>query len=117
MLMEGWRTGIRPAIIRWSLPPAFQAKDNDLLILVNGLVPRGLPEQLRGDVCQEIILAVLSGELKQVDIPAEMQRFIRGQRKAQESSYMAISLDAPRLDDRSWHDILADPASRPLESI
>jgi len=62
LFMKRWHSGEAPALIRVKLPSfetkAFQAKGNDLLLLVNGLVPRGLPEQLRGDVCQEIILAV-----------------------------------------------------------
>lgn len=110
--MKFWLGGKSPAIIhlkqpKWIAPPAFQAKGDDLLLLVNGLVPRWLPPQLRGDVCQEIIVAVLGGELKQTDIPAQMKRFISGQRKAQESDYMAISLDAPRQDGRSWHEVLS----------
>lgn len=35
----------------------------ELVLLINGLVPRGLPESIRADVCQELALLVLSGEV------------------------------------------------------
>jgi hypothetical protein len=116
-----WQASRPPAIIRLKSPPRLNlsypfippqgssSSGIDLILLVNGTVPRGLPEQLRGDVCQEIICAVVAGELSTADIPKELKRFIRSTRKKQEADYMAFSMDSPRRDGTSWHDVLPSP--------
>lgn len=88
------------------LPSGSRASGADIVLLVNGAVPRGLPEQLRGDVCQEIIAAVLAGEFTEAEIPQHIKAIIARVRREQEGHYMAISLDAPMRDGRSWHDVL-----------
>lgn len=116
--MARWRVGRPPAIIRIKSPPRLNlhypfippqglaGEDGiDLLLLVNGHVPQGLPDQLRCDVCQEIIAAVLAGELDRAEIPRQLKAFIRRVRK-ETTDYMAFSIDSPRRDGRSWHDVL-----------
>lgn len=89
------------------LPADSKASGTDILLLVNGVVPRGLPEQLRGDVCQEMIAAVLCGEFTEAEIPQHVKAIISRVRREQEGHYMAVSLDVPMRDGRSWHDVLA----------
>lgn len=91
------------------IPESGRVKSDGLsmVLLVNGMVPRGLPEQLRGDVCQELIASVLLGEFTETEIPLHVKSIIARVRHQQEGHYMAISLDQPMRDGRSWHDVLA----------
>jgi hypothetical protein len=89
------------------LPSDSKTSGADIVLLVNGVVPRGLPEQIRGDVCQEIIASVLAGEFTETEIPQHVKAIISRVRRKQEGHYMAISLDVPMRDGRSWHDVLA----------
>jgi hypothetical protein len=41
---------------------------HDLVDLVNKAVPRGLPENIRADVCQDLIVALLAGDLTKEQI-------------------------------------------------
>jgi hypothetical protein len=110
--------GIAHPEARYPFRPATDiiSDGNDLLLFINGIVPRGLPEQLRGDVCQDLICAVLSGELPQCDVPTQLKAFTRQARGNAETAYMAVSLDQPRRDGTSWHDILpALPDAMPGE--
>ena len=116
--LKRWTGSSRPALIRIKSPPKLDlrypfipptgtnGKGLDLVLLVHGAVPRGLPDQLRGDVCQEIIAGILAGDLTEADIPNQLRRYIRKVRVEQEADFAAVSLDAPRRDGRSWHDVL-----------
>lgn len=125
--LANWTPTRLPALIRIKSPRRLNlsypfippenasGKGVDLILLVNGMVPRGLPEQLRGDVCQEIITAVLAGELLETDIPRQLKAYIRRVRGAQEATFLAVSLDTPRRDGKSWHDVLAAPEASVYE--
>lgn len=85
------------------------------LLAVNSLVPRGLPDHIRADVCQEIMLALWQKEVSIDELRGDralVQSFIRGFRKANfEAGGQAISLDTPMRDGRSWYDVLPDPST------
>lgn len=76
-------------------PFACQAfRDDGLVQKVNGLVRRSLPEQMRADVCQEIIVSVLEGTVTEEDLNQSLvERFIKEEFKKQ--GY-AISLESPQ---------------------
>ena len=38
--------------------------DDRLCLRINEIVPRGIPEDVRADVCQELVLAVLAGDVE-----------------------------------------------------
>lgn len=80
------------------------------IIAVNALVPRGLPDHIRGDVCQEIMLAILEGKttLEELRLSSSLVRsFVRrANHDNMESGGYALSLDAPMRDGRSWYDVL-----------
>lgn len=82
------------------------------LLSVNALIPRGLPDHVRADVCQEIMLALWE---KKIDIaelkksPLLVRSFIKTFRAANhEMNGYAMSLDAPMQDGRSWYDVLPE---------
>jgi hypothetical protein len=85
------------------------------LLAVNAIVPRYLPDHVRADVCQEIMLAIWQKEMTLDELredTALVRKFTKGFYKANlEAGGHAISLDVPMRDGRSWYDVLPDPAS------
>lgn len=82
------------------------------LLAVNALVPRGLPDFMRADVCQEIMLALLDGSVTLDELRSD-QRLVRSfvsrsRRENEEMGGYALSLDAPMRDGRSWYEVMPD---------
>jgi hypothetical protein len=65
----------------------------ELLLRINALVPRGLPETIRADVCQALALAVLMGEIRSDEIDAHVSSYVRQQYALMSSKYATIYLD------------------------
>lgn len=80
----------------------------DLLLAVNALVSRRVAA--RDDVCQAALLAILEGRVTLAQLkerPAELRKFYcASARENFELAGRAVSLDMPRRDGRSWHDML-----------
>lgn len=80
------------------------------LLHVNSLVPRSMPDELRADVCQEIMLAIWEGRITIDELqsnPKALRSFTAQARTNNfECGGYAISLDVPMRDGRSWYDIL-----------
>ena len=80
------------------------------LLAVNALVPHGLPDHMRADVCQEIMLAIWQGKTSVAELQSDralVGKFIKSIRVLNyEDRGFALSLDAPMADGRSWYDIL-----------
>lgn len=53
---------------------------DELLTHINGLVPQ-FADDLRSDICQELALLVISGEIQEKDLPAYLPSVIKSQRK------------------------------------
>lgn len=85
------------------------------LLAVNSLVSRDLPDHIRADVCQEIMLAIWQKQVTLDELRCDrrlVQSFVRGFRKANlEGGGFAMSLDVPMHDGRSWYDVLPDPST------
>lgn len=98
-------------VLAYPFVPRVREEHADL-IAVNALVPRSLPG--REDVCQEIMLALLEGQTTLAELKAlrgNVSAFIKRFRSLNlEQSGYAISLDQPRFDGTSWHDVLAAPS-------
>lgn len=79
------------------------------LLAVNALVPRWIPG--REDVCQNIMLAIFEGRTTVAELKrkrAALSAFCRAHiRESFEAEGYAVSLDAPRKDGRSMHDLIA----------
>jgi hypothetical protein len=65
----------------------------DLLMRINALVPQHLPSSMRADVCQELALSVLMGEIKPEEIDAHIGTYVRRQFNALSSKYCTLYLD------------------------
>lgn len=85
------------------------------LLAVNSLVPRYLPDHIRADVCQEIMLALWQKETTLDELrgsKAMIGKFTKGfYSRNFEAGGHALSLDTPMRDGRSWYDVLPDPAT------
>jgi len=107
----------RPGVVSRSLPLMaypFVAKQRDEyaeLLLVNSLVPRGMPG--RDDVVQTIMLALWEQQTTIERLQAEgVAPFLRQfRRENYEAGGYALSLDAPRIGGGSWHDALPGSAA------
>lgn len=61
----------------------FGAKDeeNSLLKAVHEAVPRGINPAIRNDLCQDLLCAVIAGDIKEKDLRKEMGRYLKQARK------------------------------------
>lgn len=78
---------VYPFVFRISSDPGI-----DLLLAVSKAVPKTLQEPDRQDVCQSLLLRVLSGEIEMDEIRDHIQTEIRGAFSARSRE---VSLDAP----------------------
>lgn len=81
----------------------------DLVSKVNKAVPRGLPEEIRADICQDIICAILSGQMTEADLQGSVKDFVAQGRKMFVNKWDFLSLDAevPGLEGVTYLDGLS----------
>jgi hypothetical protein len=85
-------------------------QEHELLNLVNGAVPKSLPEQVRADICQDLIVAILSGEMEKIELQGNVKEYTRKVFKMFPTKYGPLSLDAPPPwadDGRTLAEVLA----------
>lgn len=77
-----------------------------LVSRVHAMVPKGIPHEIRGDLCQDLLVAVLSGDLTIENVPDAVAKHLRQARKFLPASSRILSLDAPLFGDtdRTMHD-------------
>ena len=80
----------------------------DLTKFVSDAVPRGLPPDVRADLCQDMIVAILSGDITRDQVAGSIKEFTRKAFKAGPQKYGHISFDAPLpgMDGRTLSDVL-----------
>lgn len=81
----------------------------DLTKTINELVPHSLPREIRADVCQDLAVAVLTGDLSIDEIKGAVKKAVRGVFKMHPMKYGPLSLDAPMPgsdSDRPLHETL-----------
>lgn len=70
-------------------------EDHDLLLAVDRLVPKGLNPDTRADVCQDMLVAVLSGEVTLDNLAGERPKYMKQFFKMFPTKYGHLSLDMP----------------------
>lgn len=98
--------------------PQNKESGSDLVALANRLVPTTLPHDIRADVCQELIVSILAGEITRDQALDHVQKHIGRVFKSVEFKYMGsrhlkFSMDAKIRgfdadDERSLHDVVSD---------
>lgn len=80
----------------------------ELMLEVNRAVPAHLPDWLRADICQDLLVAVLAGEIPRDRIKEGVKGFAREVFKMHPIKYGPLSLDAPLSDesDSTFLDVL-----------
>lgn len=78
----------------------------DVLTAVDALIPKGLPNQLREDVCQDVVLAVLTGEVDLDALREPGAPWLKDIFKRYRTKYGTVSLDAPPPWDKNGRTLL-----------
>ena len=92
---------VRPKEMAWPfLPQQRIAAGVDLMLAVNAAVPRKLPSEIRSDVCQELLVAVLAGQIQIEDLKRHVESAIRVVKDVSGFVEHAVSLDSPMPDHR-----------------
>lgn len=85
--------------------------ENADLLRVNELVPKSLPEWIRADVCQNVLLAIYEGttSLEEIEANRSKVRWFIAKFYKEQMPYQEISLEGTHYDDnRSYDEIAAD---------
>lgn len=69
--------------------------DHDLLLTVEKLVPRGIPSDIRADICQDMLVSILTGEITLANLQDATPRYVKQIYQDMPSKYGHLSLDAP----------------------
>lgn len=112
-------SGVKPLYYPYLAHDPKSANGHDLVLLANKLVPQGLPHDIRADVCQELIVSILSGQVTRDQAHDYVQKHISKVFRSVEFKYTAsghglkFSMDAKIRgyeadDDRSLHDVVSD---------
>lgn len=93
---EGHRKARRPIAANvWPFITNVPARSDDFLLEVDACVPKSLPEQVRQDVCQDLIVSVLSGEISLLELQGSVKRHVQEVFKQHPMKYGPLSLDQP----------------------
>lgn len=74
-------------------------EDHELLLAVDRIVPKGLNPDTRADVCQDMIVAILSGEVSLENMAGERPKYMKQFFKMFPAKYGHLSLDMPIFED------------------
>lgn len=88
--------------------------EHDMLMAVDAIVPKGLPNAVRCDVCQDMIVAVLSGETTVDNLRGDLKKYMSSFWKMFPDKYGHISLDGivPGTSDLKFGDRISSKMAR-----
>lgn len=72
--------------------------DNNLLWLVHNAVPKHLDEDIRADVCQDVIVSIISGDYHHYQMSQAVRVCLKRHRAMYCDRWKTVSLDAPIYD-------------------
>jgi hypothetical protein len=78
----------------------------EILTLVHDAVPKTLPEQIRPDICQDLVVSLLARELKPSDLKGAVPEFIKENWRKLTPKWGFVSLSENRFDGRPWSDFI-----------
>lgn len=99
--MRSHRDWRRPAKLLPTLshyPYSHENLSNNLLWLVHNAVPKHLPEEVRADVCQDMIVSVLAGEISRLNLGSAVRLHLKRHRKLYADQWRTISMETPIYD-------------------
>ncbi|MGD9730332.1 MAG: transposase [Bradyrhizobium sp.] len=93
------------------LPSAPKDEGAELVALVNNMVPRGLPDYIRADICQDMLVSILAGEVTAKEIGANVKGYVSKVLSDSPWKYRWVSFDVPIGEGkRTLHEIIAAPS-------
>jgi hypothetical protein len=98
-----WRRVKRSPKERASAPPVAEypfirqnpTDEHAMLMTIHEAVPKGIAAEIRGDLCQDLIVAVLSGDMKLENVRDEWSGYLKSCRKRYQERWGTLSLDYP----------------------
>jgi hypothetical protein len=112
---RSWRTipkiRHKPMTEHWPFLHKEVAKDHLDIMMVDSLIPKGIPEQWRQDMCQDLFVAILSGEVDPDELRNGAGRYMKEVWRQHPYKYGQLSLDAPApwgSDDVKLGDLLSN---------
>lgn len=83
----------------------------DLMLLVNSAVPKALPDHIRADICQDLIVDILAGDISRDELAGRVRGYARKVLEMHPIKYGHMSLDQPLYagDNRTLADLIAAP--------
>lgn len=87
----------------------------ELLSFVNSIIPKGLPDYMRADIGQDMILSILSGEATRQTLKSDQRAYLTRLYREFPWKYKWVSFDAPfgGDDDRgSLHDVISEDEAK-----
>lgn len=101
---------IQPVPNFWPFAVRQAPTEHEMLNAIDRLT-RGIPEQWRQDICQDLVVSVLAGDVTLDNLADALPEHIRGVFKAHPMKYGDISIDHPAPwagdDDRTLADVLS----------
>ena len=91
--------------------------DVQLLAKVSAVLPDGMPEQVRGDVGQELVAGLLMGDFTEESLASQVRRYVTAHHKSVGRRWQDFSMDQTRGDKGSWHDFHASGDMNPEENL
>ena len=86
---------LQPKDINWPYVTRGTRDPNNMLSLVSKAIPQNLPEQVRADVGQDIIVGLLSGAFTEAQLTAQVHHYVRNHYSRMEWRFDTVSLDSP----------------------
>jgi hypothetical protein len=104
---EKYAAPIKPIPAFWPFAVRQAPAEHDMLHVIDAMTRR-VPEQWRQDVCQDLVVAVLSGEVSLANLRDALPKYLREVFKAHPIKYGPLSIHAPfaAMDDRTLEDVL-----------
>jgi hypothetical protein len=103
-----YRTTLAPMAEHYPFITGKPSNDHDLILAVDGLVPKYFPSDVRADICQDMVVAILTGETSLENLRDAPSRYIKDRLRQAPSRYGHISLDAPVMSGDSRSRTLAE---------
>jgi hypothetical protein len=90
------------------MPPQTDiSEENELLMLAHRAIPKHFPHELRGDLCQDLIVEMLLGEIDKGDLSAQMPSFLKRSLRKYPRKYDGMSLETSVFEDKTFGEMLS----------
>ena len=113
----GDTVGRKPKIIKLKIAPLtenwpYWTNDKnipDIVMAVDNIVGKNISENIRADICQDILCDILSGKIFLKDVPSLIKKYFSNQYCLTNSKFNTVSLDAniPGYDKKKYSEIIA----------